>query len=273
LIFGSANLAGADAVGTLNLHTAHNSHAITGLDTGQPIPVQVDFSRTQDGTYDITVWSGNRQVGTAARINIEKGKPVRTGSREKGGAVTIFCPGTDLRQNGSISFQIFVQAVLDDGEDAGKVQIAEASWQVGSVEDGQPGGKVEPRPINCLAGSNLDSHATGSFLFQNQSDGPLRATLMFGGRKYGDFELSGHGNQRIQADAWGVNPGVGWYIMTANPNIPGSQDIQAAGPIYNTEGGSDAGYNRIDLAAPNPTPTPSIGPSASPTMTTPHSER
>jgi hypothetical protein len=272
LIFASAKLAGADVVGTLNVHTARNGHIRTGLDTGLPVPVQVDFSRTQDGAYDITIWSGDKQIGTATRINIEKGKPNRAVARGNATTLTIYCPGTDLMQNGPTTFQIFIQAVLDDSVDAGKVLITEASWQVGLVEDGQPGAKVEPRPLNCLAGSNLDSHATGSFFFQNQSDGPLRATLMFGGRKYGDFDLSGHGNQRIQADAWGVNPGVGWYVTTANPNTPGSQEVQAAGPIYNTEGGSDAGDNRVDLTAPNPTPTPSIGPLASPTMTTPHSQ-
>jgi hypothetical protein len=34
----------------------------------------------------------------------------------------------------------------------------------------------------------------------------MRATLFFGGRKYGDYNFSSHGNQKIQADAWGVNP-------------------------------------------------------------------
>jgi hypothetical protein len=42
-------------------------------------------------------------------------------------------------------------------------------WQLGSVEDNQPGKKVEPQQVICSAGSNLDSHATGSFLFKNQS--------------------------------------------------------------------------------------------------------
>jgi len=61
--------------------------------------------------------------------------------------------------------------------------------------------------------------------------------LVFWGRKYGDYNLSSHGNQRIQADAWGVNPGVGWYVTTPNPFSPNGRQIQAAGPIYNTEGG------------------------------------
>ena len=65
LIFVSAILAGADVVGTLNVHTALSGQAKTGVDTGQPIPVQVDFSKTQDGTYDISVWSGNRQIEAA----------------------------------------------------------------------------------------------------------------------------------------------------------------------------------------------------------------
>ena len=30
--------------------------------------------------------------------------------------------------------------------------------------------------------------------------------LVFWGRKYGDYNLSSHGNQRIQADVWGVIP-------------------------------------------------------------------
>jgi hypothetical protein len=60
--------------------------------------------------------------------------------------------------------------------------------------------------------------------------------LVFWGRKYGDYNLSSHGNQRIQADAWGVNPGVGWYVTTPNPFSPNGRQIQAAGPIYNTEG-------------------------------------
>jgi hypothetical protein len=273
LIFSSAIMAGADVVGTLNVHTALSGQAKIGVDTGEPIPVQVDFSKTEDGTYDISVWSGNRQIGAGTRVNVRQGKARRPGASEKGNTVTIYCPATDLRKGGPTSFQIFVQVVLDDGEDAGKVLIAEASWQLGSVGDGQPGGKINPQQLNCFAGNNLDSHATGSFVFENQSDRPLTATLMFGGRKYGDYDLSGHGNQSIRADAWGVNPGVGWYVTTANPNSPGGQDIQAAGPIYNTEGGSDAGFNRVGLVGPKATPTPSIDHSGSPAVKKPNSQK
>jgi hypothetical protein len=187
--------------------------------------------------------------------------------------VTIYCPTADLQKNEPTSFQIFVQLVLDDGDDAGKVLIAEAAWQLGSVGDGQHGEKVKPRQLNCSAGTNLDAHATGEFLFENQSDRPLRATLMFGGRKYGDYDLSGHGNQSIRADAWGVNPGVGWYVTIGNPNSPGGNEPQAAGPIYNTEGGSDAGFNRVGLIGPNATPTPPIDQSSSPAITPPHNQK
>jgi hypothetical protein len=72
-------------------------------------------------------------------------------------------------------------------------------------------------------------------LFENATGGKW-GTLFFWGRKYGDYNLSSHGNQRIQADAWGVNPGVGWYVTTPNPFSPNGRQIQAAGPIYNTEG-------------------------------------
>jgi hypothetical protein len=41
-------------------------------------------------------------------------------------------------------------------------------------------------------------------LFENATGGKW-GTLFFGGRKYGDYNLSSHGNQRIQADAWGVS--------------------------------------------------------------------
>ena len=64
LIYASVNLAlaSANVAGTLNVHTAPDGHRTTGRDSGQPVAVQVDFSRTQDGTYDITVWSGERQL-------------------------------------------------------------------------------------------------------------------------------------------------------------------------------------------------------------------
>ena len=59
--------------------------------------------------------------------------------------------------------------------------------------------------------------------------------------------------------------GVGWYVTTSNPSSPGAQEIEAAGPIYNTEGGSDAGFNAIPLTGLNPSPTPA--PVASPSST------
>jgi hypothetical protein len=59
LIFASAKLAGADVVGTLNVHTARNGHTRTGLDTGLPVPVQVhDNQRTQ-----ADAWGANPGVG------------------------------------------------------------------------------------------------------------------------------------------------------------------------------------------------------------------
>ncbi|MBV8227856.1 MAG: hypothetical protein JO232_22005 [Verrucomicrobia bacterium] len=261
----SATLAGADFVGTLNVHTATDRRKTTGRDSGQPIAVQIDFSRTQDGIYDVTVWSGNRQLDKSTRIYVRDGKAAQPGVSYQSGPITVYCPATDLQQQSPTSFQIFVQAEFENGQKGGRVLIAEAAWQLGLVEDSQPGRKIEPRQIMCTAGSNLDIHATGSFLFQNQSDSSLRATLMFGGRKYGDYNLSGHANQRVQADAWGVNPGVGWYVTTSDPSSPGAQEIEAAGPIYNTEGGSDAGFNAIPLTGLNPSPTPA--PVASPSST------
>jgi hypothetical protein len=144
------------------------------------------------------------------------------------------------------------------------VLIAVADWRLGSVEDNQPGQKIEPRSLVCSAGSNLDSHVTGAFLIKNQTKNSLRATLFLGGRKYGDYDLAGHGDQRIQADAWGANPGVGWYVTTPDPGTPDGRQIEAAGPIYDTEGGTDAGFNTVDLAGPNPSPTPTPRPVASP---------
>jgi hypothetical protein len=266
LIYASVNLAIADVVGTLNVHTAPDGHRTTGRDSGQPVAVQVDFSRTQDGTYDITIWSGERRFEKVTRVDVQAGKATQRGESYRTGPITVYCPATDLKQNGPTSFQVFVQAVLDldNGQKGGRVLIAEVDWQLSSVKDNQPGKKVEPRSVVCSAGSNLDSHVTGSFLIKNQSENSLRATLFFGGRKYGDYDLSSHGNQRIQADAWGVNPGVGWYVTTPNPFSPDGQQIEAAGPIYNTEGGSDAGFNTVELNGPNPSPTPIPGPSASP---------
>jgi hypothetical protein len=264
LICSSLSPASADVVGTLNVHTTPDGHRITGRDSGQPVVVQVDFSTTQDGTYDVTVWSGERQFEKVTRLDVQAGKATQHGESYRTGPITVYCPATDLKQNGPTSFQVFVQAVFDNGQKGGRVLIAEADWQMGSVKDNQPGTKVEPRQVICSAGSNLDSHATGSFVLKNQSDNSLRATLFFGGRKYGDYNFSSHGNQKIQADAWGVNPGVGWYITTPNPFSPDGQQIEAAGPIYNTEGGSEAGFNTVELEGPNPSPTPTARPLASP---------
>jgi hypothetical protein len=54
LTFASVGLASADVVGTLYVHTAPDGHRTTERDSGQPVAVQVDFSRTQDGRYDLT---------------------------------------------------------------------------------------------------------------------------------------------------------------------------------------------------------------------------
>jgi hypothetical protein len=264
-VFASATLAGADVVGTLNVHTSMEGRNTTGRDTGRAIAVQIDFSRTQDGTYDITVWSGNQQLDKTTRVYVRDGA-AQPGTSYQSGPVTVYCPAADLRQNSPTSFQVFIQAEFENGQRGGRVLIAEAEWQLGTIEDSQPGKTVEPRKVICSAGSNLDSHATGSFFFQNQTDRSLRATLMFGGRKYGDYNLSGHDSQRIRADAWGVNPGVGWYVTTPDPSSASGQQIEAAGPIFNTEGGSDAGFNAVQLTSPNPSPTPA--PSTSPGLQT-----
>jgi hypothetical protein len=127
------------------------------------------------------------------------------------------------------------------GQKGGKELIAEADWQLSLVDDDQPRKKIEPRHVICSAGSNLDSHATGSFIIENQGNNSRQAILFFGGRKYGAYNLSCHDKQRIQADAWCVNLGVRWYVTTPNPFSPAGQQIEAAGPIYNTERGSEAG--------------------------------
>ena len=256
--------AGADIVGTLNVHTAADGHRITGQDMGRPIAVQVDFSRTQDGRYDITVWSENRQFGKVTRAYVKEGKAAQGQEGDHTAPITVYCPAADPKQNGPTSFQVFVQAVLENGEKGGRVLIAEADWQLGTVVDNQPGREIAPRQIVCSAGRDLDSHGTGSFLIKNRSENPLRATLFFGGRKYGDYELSSHGNQRVQADAWGVNPGVGWYVTIPNPYSPNGRKIESAGPINNSEGGNEAGFNTVELDGPDPSPTPTPGPSASP---------
>jgi hypothetical protein len=259
LVCGSLSPVSADVVGILNVHLAPDGHSETGRDSGLPVAVQVGFSGTQDGTYDVSVWSGDRQLEEATRVHVQMGTATRGGERSRTGPVTVYCPATQ-KQNGPISFHVFVQAVFENGQKGGKVLIAEADWQIGSVEDNQPGKTVEPRQIVCSAGSNIDSHATGSFVLKNQSDSSRRATLFFGGRKYGDYNFFGHGDQRIQVDAWGVNPGVGWYVTTPNPLSPNGKQIEAAGPIYNTEGGSEAGFNTIELNGPDPGSHPSATP-------------
>src|SRR5271165_5296958 len=75
----SVSLASADIVGTLNVHTGPDGHRTTGRDSGQPVAVQVDFSRTQDGKYDITVWSGDRQFGQVTRVYVQAGKVAQHG--------------------------------------------------------------------------------------------------------------------------------------------------------------------------------------------------
>src|ERR1700676_1602577 len=177
LICSSLSLACADVVGTLNVHTAPDGHRLTGRDSGQPVAVKVDFSRTQDGTYDVTVWSGERQLEKVTRVDVQARKATQRGESYRTAPMTVCCPATDLKQNGPTSFQVFVQAVFDNGQKGGRVLIAEVAWQTGSVEDNQPGKKVEPRQVICSAGSNIDSHATGSFIIQNQSGNSLRATL------------------------------------------------------------------------------------------------
>jgi hypothetical protein len=254
------SIAGADVVGTLNVHTSLDGRRTTGQDSGLPITIQIDFSRTQDGTYDITVWTGERQLDPITRVYVEEGKATQRKERYQTGSITVSCPATDLKENAPTSFQVFVQSILDNGEKGGKVPIAEADWQLGSIEDNQPGQKIAPRQIICSAGSNLDQHATGSFIIKNQGEKSVRATLFFGGRKYGEYSLGSHGDQKIQADAWGVNPGVGWYVTTPNPLSPNGKQIEAAGPIYNTEGGSEGGFNRVDLSSASPTPGQSASP-------------
>jgi hypothetical protein len=254
--------AAADVVGTLNIHTAPDGHQTTGRDSGQPVAVQIDFSRTEDGTYEITVWSGARQFDKVTQVFVQSGKAAQSGESYQTRLITVYCPAADLQQNGPTSFQVCIQAVLDNGQKGGKVLIAEAVWRLSSVQDNQPGQKVEPCHVVCSAGSGLDTHATGSFVLKNKSRDALRATLFFGGKKYGDFDLSSHGDQKIQADAWGVNPGVGWYVTTPNRLSPNGQQIEAAGPIYNTEGGSEAGFNTVELDDPKATPTPTPAPGA-----------
>jgi hypothetical protein len=79
LICGLLSPVSADVVGILNVHLASDGHSETGRDSGQPVAVQVDFSRTQDGTYDLTVWSGDRQLEEATRVYVQMGKPTQGG--------------------------------------------------------------------------------------------------------------------------------------------------------------------------------------------------
>ncbi|MBV9672388.1 MAG: hypothetical protein JO076_06130 [Verrucomicrobia bacterium] len=263
IMFVGATLASADTVGRLNIHKAPGGKTVTGHDNGRSIPVEIDFSQTQDGTYDVTVWSGEREIGEGTRVYVRDGKVGQVEGSYPSNLITIHCPATASQQNRPTSFQIFVQAELDDTQKGGRVLIDEARWEVGSVEDGQPGKTVEPRKVVCSAGSNLDIHGTGSFDLQNQSDNSVTATLIFGGRKYGNYSLHGHSDEKIRADAWGINPGIGWYVTTPNANSPGGRKIQAAGSIYNTEGGNDAGFTAVPLNDQGP--APSSGPAASAT--------
>ena len=147
--------AGADVVGTLNVHKAPDGQQTTGQDSGKPVAVQIDFSRTEDGAYDITGWSGSRQFDKVTHVYVQAGKAAQTGESYQAGPITVYCPATDLKQNGPTNFQVFIQAVLDNGQKGGRVLIAEAVWQLSSVEDNQPGKKVEPRHLMCSAGTVL----------------------------------------------------------------------------------------------------------------------
>jgi len=55
----------------------------------------------------------------------------------------------------------------------------------------------------------------------------------------------------------GVNPAVGWYVTAPEPSSPHGQRIEAAGPIYNVEGGSEVGFNTVELDGPNSSTAPS----------------
>lgn len=118
----------------------------------------IDFSQTQDGTYEVTIWSGGRQVGKTTRVYVRDGKVGQIEGSYPGNLITIYCPATAPQQNGPTNFQVFVQAELDESQKGGRVLIGEAKWEVGSVEDGQPGKLIEPHKIVCSAGSNLDIH-------------------------------------------------------------------------------------------------------------------
>ena len=56
----------------------------------------------------------------------------------------------------------------------------------------------------------------------------------------------------------GVDPAVGWYVTAPDPSSPHGQRIEAAGPIYNAEGGSEVGFNTVELDGRIPRPLPPI---------------
>jgi hypothetical protein len=58
--------------------------------------VQVDFSRTQDGTYDVTVWSGERQFEKVTRVDIQARKATQRGESNGTGPITVYCPRTEF---------------------------------------------------------------------------------------------------------------------------------------------------------------------------------
>ena len=76
------------------------------------------------------------------RVDVQAGKATQRGESYRTAPITVCCPATDLKQNGPTSFQVFVQAVFDNGQKGGRVLIAEVDWQLGSVEDNQPGKRV-----------------------------------------------------------------------------------------------------------------------------------
>ena len=77
------SLISADVVGTLKVHIAPDGHRIIGRDSGQPVAVQVDFSRTQDGKYDLTIWSGDRQFDKITHVYVHEEKAAQRGRATK----------------------------------------------------------------------------------------------------------------------------------------------------------------------------------------------
>ena len=51
----------------------------------------------------------------------------------------------------------------------------------------------------------------------------------------------------------------GMYVTTPNPFSPNGQQIEAAGPIYTNEDGSEAGFNTVEPHSVAHPHTPSIG--------------